>query len=408
MREKQKRILLVGDYMDGTGFNRVVNHFKKAVTPHFEVHHVGINYRGESFLDEDGVMIYPQMTKNGGHLGYKNIGRLIEKIEPDIFFVIFDLIFIRFILEALRYRKKPLIVGAYVALDGLITKHRKMLSPLKALDFCVLYTNFAYNHIQEILLKSPSTLRKKVDFRIIPHGVETDIFYPLNSKLNTQKVDVRRKVFPELQDVENAFIVFNGNRPVPRKRLDITLKAFALFVKDKPSNVKLYLHNTFLGGLPANDIQDLINQLNIKDRILKGPLKKGQGIVDNETLNLIYNACDVGMNTCMGEGWGLVNCEHGATAKPQILPKHTAFPEIWEQAVSWVDYKTTTPVNYSPHHMYLIDPVEVASSLERLYKDDKYYAEQSTAAYQQMTNDRFSWKNIEKKWEKLFLSFYKD
>jgi len=31
---------------------------------------------------------------------------------------------------------------------------------------------------------------------------------------------------------------------------------------------------------------------------------------DNE-LNIVYNACDIGINTSVREGWGLVSFEHG-------------------------------------------------------------------------------------------------
>ena len=35
----------------------------------------------------------------------------------------------------------------------------------------------------------------------------------------------------------------------------------------------------------------------------------------DEALNLIYNACDVGINTANGEGWGLVPFEHAMCQK---------------------------------------------------------------------------------------------
>jgi D-inositol-3-phosphate glycosyltransferase len=52
--------------------------------------------------------------------------------------------------------------------------------------------------------------------------------------------------------------------------------------------------------------------------------------VSVEMLNTIYNACDVGVNTCKGEGWGLVNFEHAACGVPQVVPDHTSCKEIFE------------------------------------------------------------------------------
>ena len=45
--------------------------------------------------------------------------------------------------------------------------------------------------------------------------------------------------------------------------------------------------------------------------------------VEVDMLNTIYNVCDVGVNTCKGEGWGLVNFEHVACKIAQVIPNHT-------------------------------------------------------------------------------------
>ena len=52
--------------------------------------------------------------------------------------------------------------------------------------------------------------------------------------------------------------------------------------------------------------------------------------VEVDMLNTIYNACDVGVNTCKGEGWGLVNFEHAACKVAQVVPNHTSCKEIFE------------------------------------------------------------------------------
>jgi len=57
---------------------------------------------------------------------------------------------------------------------------------------------------------------------------------------------------------------------------------------------------------------------------------EGPPNVSVDTLNTIYNACDVGVNTCKGEGWGLVNFEHAACGVPQVVPDHTSCKEIFE------------------------------------------------------------------------------
>jgi hypothetical protein len=43
------------------------------------------------------------------------------------------------------------------------------------------------------------------------------------------------------------------------------------------------------------------------------------------------NACDVGINRAMGEGWGLASFEHAAAGAAQVVPNHTACSEIWRE-----------------------------------------------------------------------------
>ena len=91
--QDRPRILLVADYLEGTGFHRVTQHIKKALSPHFEIHQVGIAYRGDVFVDIDGTTIYPQTDQHGGQMGHKYIGRLIETLKPEVFFIVYDIIF---------------------------------------------------------------------------------------------------------------------------------------------------------------------------------------------------------------------------------------------------------------------------------------------------------------------------
>ncbi len=398
------RILLVADYLEGTGFHRVAQHIKKALSPHFEIHQVGIAYWGEVFVDDDGTTIYPQADQQDGQMGHKHIGRLIEQLQPAVFFIVYDIIFVRFLLEALRYQTHLMVTGAYIALDGHIVKKRKMIAPLKKLDFCVLYNQYAFEQIQNLLKEQPSLLPKKVDFEIIPHGVETSIFYPLDHSSQQRRTTARKQLFPNLKNPDQVFIVLNANRPTSRKRLDITLQAFAEFAQGKSSNdVKLCLHHTFTNGQLSDDIQQLVRTIALQDYVLPSPIAMGQNTVDNTTLNLIYNACDVGLNTCMGEGWGLVNCEHGATQAAQILPKHTSFPEIWQQAAAWVMPTGLVKVDFTSHQMYELAPDAVAQQLALLYHNPSLRNRLALAALKKMNEAQYSWEKIEQKWEALFL-----
>jgi hypothetical protein len=73
-------------------------------------------------------------------------------------------------------------------------------------------------------------------------------------------------------------------------------------------------------------------RLGIADRLLVSTMAADQPTLDEEHLNLVYNACDVGLSTSTGEGFGLVALEHGATGAAQVLPDHSACAELWRGA----------------------------------------------------------------------------
>ncbi len=134
---------------------------------------------------------------------------------------------------------------------------------------------------------------------MIPHGVETDYFYPIQNGQTTftseDRRAIKKKVFPQLKNPEETFIVFNGNRIDPRKAIDVTIQGFAEFAKDKPKGVKLYIHKLSERDLYLND---LIKDLEISDRVIREFGNGKTNYANNAALNQIYNACDVGINTC--------------------------------------------------------------------------------------------------------------
>jgi glycosyltransferase involved in cell wall biosynthesis len=400
----KQKVLLVGDYLNGTGFHRVVAHIKNAIKDDFEIHHVGIAYYGEKFISKDGVTIYPETDVEGGKLHYKYLVRMIDELQPDIFFIAYDIVFMRFLLETFRYNSnRNMVCGAYIALDGEITKKRKMISTLKDLDFCVWYTDFAYNHVQDLLTEQPSLLPKPMDFRIIPHGVESQKFYSISKSSIEKRRKARAVIFPQLKNPEKTFIVLNANRPTPRKRIDLTIKAFAEFAKDKSSDeVKLYLHHSFCHGHFDHFTHEIIEEYNLHDYLLQSSLAQERAILTNEQLNLLYNACDVGVNTCMGEGWGLANFEHAATKAPQILPAHSCFPEIWKDSVLWITDMEKQKVMFSPHKMYEINVAQVVQHLETLYQNPELREAYGEKAYENVIQKKYDWNFIETQWNQLF------
>ena len=156
---------------------------------------------------------------------------------------------------------------------------------------------------------------------VIPLGVDTDTFRPVGSRSEGEgRREARRALFPKVPELLDSFVVLNANRPWARKRIDLTVEGFAMFSRGKPAGVKLYLHHTLTSDFERRSTQKLLKRFQVEDRVILGGTAHEEPAVSGEQLNLLYNACDVGLNTAMAEGWGLVSFEHAATGAAQIVP----------------------------------------------------------------------------------------
>lgn len=198
---------------------------------------------------------------------------------------------------------------------------------------------------------------------------------------------------------QDVFVVFNGNRNQPRKRIDLTIKGFIRFAKDKPE-ARLWLH---MGkkdmGWPivslfkrvARDYgYDPIGKL-----ILTSPSFSIENCLPVEQLNKVYNAVDIGVNTCIGEGWGLVNTEHAATGVAQLVPDHTSLKEIFYGVDRMAIESWEVDCNYGLDRGQP-SPKAMASILNDYYYDRKALDEAGAWCWERMHEEQFTWPFVQK------------
>jgi glycosyltransferase involved in cell wall biosynthesis len=119
-------------------------------------------------------------------------------------------------------------------------------------------------------------------------------------------------------------------------------------------------------------------------------------------LNLLYNACDVGINTSMGEGWGLVSFEHGATGAAQIVPRHSACAELWRERAEMMEPARRYVPEFSVLEMGEVSAEGVAAAFDNLYRDPPRRQQLAEAAYQAALNPEYSWDAIAERFDHLF------
>jgi glycosyltransferase involved in cell wall biosynthesis len=140
----------------------------------------------------------------------------------------------------------------------------------------------------------------KERFRIVPNGINTDIFYPI----------------PDIQREENRIITTNS-ADIPLKGLDYLLKALAEISTKR--NIKL----TVVGAPQKNgDSQKLIRQLGI-DNIVEFT-----GRIDNQAFVRQYARAAVAVVPSVYEGFGLPAGEAMACGVPVIATTGGALPEV--------------------------------------------------------------------------------
>lgn len=121
----------------------------------------------------------------------------------------------------------------------------------------------------------------------------------------------------------------------------------------------------------------------------------------DESLNLVYNACDVGINTAAAEACGLVGLEHAAAGAPQIMPALGACQEMWGGAALLVPAarQGTPPGEWFEYHATA--PADLAAAMERLYRDRELLAQSSWDCYTRATQAGWSWDSVAGQWREL-------
>lgn len=229
---------------------------------------------------------------------------------------------------------------------------------------------------------------------VVPHGIDEGKFYPMD----------RNEARRALRIPEDKFIVLNANRNQPRKQIDLTIKAFAEFAFDKP-NTLLYLHMSEKDlGWDIRAIFDAeMRRRNIEPNnrlVMTTSNIDYTNAPSDELLNKIYNACDVGINTANGEGWGLVPFEHASCRKPLVLPNHTSFSEIWRSSALLADIAAWVYDKDLSVERGIVDIKDMAAMLTKLYEDKGFYDDVAESCYKVTQNPAYRWDRISEAFNK--------
>lgn len=376
-----------------------------------EVHYLGIGYSGE-LVREPGLTIYPTNLRGGDGFAAFQAAQLIEEIQPDAVLILQDLWMFEYYFRILGPYQDRVKIVAYIPLDGNIVRASDA-APLCAADRVVVYTEFARTQFLQAFdqLRGPAGAPAFPRVQVIPHGVDLNCFFPFPELVaagfdSRGRANAKRRAFAGLPDAGHSFIVLNASRPDRRKRLDLTIEGFAIFAAGKPPNVKLCLHHAIFGENERRQTRAWIQGCALEDRVMVNPL--GEGPCDDRSLNLLYNACDVGINTSMGEGWGLVSFEHGAAGAAQIVPDHSACSALWRGRAVLVPPARSYVPEFSVLEMGEVSCQGVAEALEKLYRDPVRRQELAKSACQAVRDPAYAWDAIANEFHELLVDVIRE
>lgn len=260
-------------------------------------------------------------------------------------------------LRPLRPKTKLIF---YLAAEGKLVA-QELAPVLVNLDLCLTYTACVRNDLEAIFAASRSKSPQNLPIlRGLGHGSHDLHFF-------SKKVS-RSTVFGSGRIPETAFVVLNANAPYLRKRLDLSIAAFAQFAKTA-IDAYLVLHTGKRNSETDEGLKCWIAATGLSERILLSPVAIGEASLSDGELNDLYNACDVGLSTSMGEGWGLTAFEHALTRHAQILPNHTSFAENWAAAALLVACGDPRFIFFEYADMFPPKLASIVDALQTLYED---------------------------------------
>ncbi|HTR62200.1 MAG TPA: hypothetical protein VMH37_10895 [Candidatus Binataceae bacterium] len=395
------RVLVVG-HAGATGYGRIISSILPHLDRSFDIHHFGIDCRGP---DLDGEWTRYANNVDGDARGVERLDTLLRQLQPALLLIVHDTYLYDVYRQALCAPPKRPRVVLYSPIEGDRVKPRPLRGTARV-DRLVLYHRRA-----EAAVRSAFSCiqRDEPNFRpprtaMIPPGIDTAVFRPIGGgpepgPRQEGRKSARRSLFPNRDDLEDAFIVLNANRNTVRKRLDLSLQAFHIFSR-RHSNAWLYLHTGMRDiGYP---LVDLAERLGIADRVLTTYDCENHPAICDSDLNLVYNACDVGLNTSMGEGWGLVAFEHAATAAAQVLPAHGVCRDLWDGYAPLVAASEVAQDRANIVEHRIVDARDVAGALEELYTARGSLDRWSALAYRRARDPAWDWRHIGAQWSQLF------
>jgi len=348
----KKRIMLCGTYpiAASNGYSKVVYYISKYLGEKLDIELTVYGF--QNFVKTNGQNIrndipksvnihdaYKQEDPKRNGFGELEIAGFLKKNPQDIVIVFNDNVITSAITANLVRdcwsEKKNFKLVSYM--DQVYPYQKKEYIELlnKYYDAVIAFTPYWENIARKLGIKND------IPIYCFPHGFDEKLYYPVDKQIS--------RIFYGFD--EDAFMVLNLNRNQPRKRWDITMIAWIEFVekhyilnKDGDNNdpntsrpIKLII------GTQVNGYWDLMDILENECKFRDIPIEYAKNTIQtismpqqlsDREINILYNSCDVGLNSADGEGYGLCGFECAALGKAQVSANVGGMKEFLDETNS--------------------------------------------------------------------------
>lgn len=387
--KSKKCILWFGDAVASTGFAQATHSICDALhaTDKYDIHIVGINYFGDPHPYP--YKIYP-CSPGGDTMGYGRVRGMVRDLQPDVIVLQNDPWNIQRYLkdkDGSKVGSVPTI--GYIAIDGKNCDGGQ----LNGLTHSVFWTQFAQDEAHLRGYTGPSS--------VIPLGVDQNVFYPQDRAAVRERMQMER-VFSDRGMPPDSFVVGVVGRNQWRKRLDLVVEYFAEWVHTRNvDNACLWIHSA-----PTNDdawdLDQLADYYDVRNRVLIPLVPKNLAGLETEKMARCYNMFDVLFTATLGEGFWLPGFEAAACSTPIIAPDYSAVGELFKDAAQLVPC-TSTAVHPNQTNTIggVMDKQWAVEALHALCSNREQLKFLGRQAYARVSEERFRWHNIGKKFEAL-------
>lgn len=402
------KILLYATYpTQGIGYAKIANMISNhlAAEKDIELYYFGIhNYVHQAIKER---FVHPNIkfidciaeeAKAGFETDYgmKIIEKVLLDLKPDIFLIYNDIVVTcRLFNTLLNYRANYKHVTKFVTYIDLVYPFEKVefINHLdRNTDLIFVFSDFWKKNLMDM-----GVAKNKI--KVCYHGINKDLV----------KVEDKEKCRKFFNLEEDDFVLLNINRNSYRKAWDITLGAFIKFLIKENMNPKIKLFiNCAMESRAGYDILSVIRCECIKQKVSFDEVKEhilrarnNMGHISDTEINMLYNAADVGINTCVGEGFGLCNTEHASVGKAQIISSVCAFKDIFTPEYAYmveprVTYYATNLLDAHNGDISICSQDDFAEAMSFYFHNrDKMEEHGKKAA--EIINSRYDWTPILKK-----------